>query len=241
MAGIEWKVTLRSADRALLGPLPLVDAALIPMSELRPVRVLKNHRKQARRPGLLHFASSRKLVFCRSRLAMRVLRVLDFDRGIKDALAQPFTLHRGDAVRGLRPPDFLIELHGGGRVAVDVVTEKALGTKAHARRAPAMEAAAASVGWQYRALGDPDPVTYANIAWLAGYRRPSINHERYGPALLDACEQRTTIREALHRVRGPEALVRPVLFHLMWRQELVADLTALLSETSEVWTLEASS
>ena len=84
--------------------------------------------------------------------------------------------------------------------------------------------ACALAGWEYRLVGALDPVATANLRWLAGYRHP-----RYGiPALAGAL--RAAFAAPAPLVDGAEAAgdpiaVLPVLYHLLWRQELAADLS----------------
>ena len=83
------------------------------------------------------------------------------------------------------------------------------------------------VGWEYRLVGAPDPIGTANLRWLAGYRHP-----RYGiPALAEAL--RAAFAAPVPLMDGAEAAgdpiaVLPVLYHLLWRQELAADLSVPL-------------
>ena len=84
--------------------------------------------------------------------------------------------------------------------------------------------ACALAGWEDRLVGALDPVATANLRWLAGYRHP-----RYGiPALAGAL--RAAFAAPAPLVDGAEAAgdpiaVLPVLYHLLWRQELMADLS----------------
>jgi hypothetical protein len=81
----------------------------------------------------------------------------------------------------------------------------------------------ALVGWEFRRVGQIDPVLAGNVRLLARYRHPR-------------CAGRAEVTRRLREVfAGPAPLLAgaaaagdplatlPPLFHLMWRQELVAD------------------
>ena len=93
--------------------------------------------------------------------------------------------------------------------------------------------ACALAGWEYRLAGALDPIGTANLRWLAGYRHP-----RYGiPALAGAL--RAAFAAPAPLVDGAEAAgdpiaVLPVLYHLLWRRELAADLSAPLHQATVV-------
>jgi len=70
-----------------------------------------------------------------------------------------------------------------------------------------------------------DPVLAANVRWLSGYR-----HARCRRADL-AGRLRASFAAAAGLMAGAEAagdpiMVLPVLFHLLWSQELLADLSS---------------
>jgi len=80
------------------------------------------------------------------------------------------------------------------------------------------------VGWEFRRVGEIDPVLNGNMRWLARYRHPRCA----GRAEI-VLRLRGAFKEPVPVLVGAEAvgdriLVLPALFHLMWRQELVADL-----------------
>ena len=82
------------------------------------------------------------------------------------------------------------------------------------------------MGWRFSRVGAPDPIRGANVRWLSRYR-----HSRCGARielaqrLLEVFARPRGLFEGAGSV-GDRLAVLPVLFHLMWRQVLVADLTA---------------
>jgi hypothetical protein len=96
-----------------------------------------------------------------------------------------------------------------------------------------MTAACDALGWEHRVLGEPDPVATRNLYWLKGYSAPPPFLTEYAPQLL----QRGATPQQLQLLvadAGPSALVRPVLFHLLWTRALAADLSVYLSQLTLV-------
>lgn len=165
--------------------------------------------------------------------------LLDFDPAVTGVGSQPFWLHWKDS-RGNRrhAPDFFARLAGGTGVVIDVRADDRIEPE-DAEAFEVTAGACAAVGWQFRRVGVVDPVLAANVRWLSRYRHPR-------------CAGRPEIAEALRRAFaapaflsagvagvGDNLAVLPVLFHLMWRQVLAADLgSGPLNSSSLVW-LEA--
>ena len=59
------------------------------------------------------------------------------------------------------------------------------------RKAAVTAAACSQIGWDYRLVGEPDPVWAANLRWLAGYRHP-----RFGDEHLEEAARRSLRRRA---------------------------------------------
>ena len=78
-----------------------------------------------------------------------------------------------------------------------------------------------------------------NLRWLAGYR-----HDRHAPggdtavAIRECFAAPVTLRTGLRRASTstglPSDVVTAHVLHLLWRQQLVVDLSTPLSMTSEV-------
>ena len=100
-------------------------------------------------------------------------------------------------------------------------------------KAAVTAAACGIIGWDYRVAVEPDPVWAANLRWLSGYRHPRFGDEQLEELLITlfACPQ--PLGQAA-RQAGDPIQVRPVLFHLLWRGRLSADLGRPLGETTVV-------
>ena len=75
--------------------------------------------------------------------------------------------------------------------------------------------------------GTPEPISTSNIRWLAGYRHPRHDLPTVAAALREVFAPRGALMAGAEMVGDPIA-VPPVLFHLLWRNELSADLTTPL-------------
>lgn len=97
----------------------------------------------------------------------------------------------------------------------------------------AAERVCAMVGWNYRAVGNL-PATFAeNLRWLSGYRHPRFAVEATAQRLRAAFAVPRPVMDGASRC-GPSAAVLPVLFHLLWHGRLRTELSAPLSETSQL-------
>jgi len=65
------------------------------------------------------------------------------------------------------------------------------------------------------------------VRWLAGYRHPRHAVTEVGDVLLEAFREQSPLMAGAHQVGDPIAVL-PVLFHLIWAQQLVSDLTVPL-------------
>lgn len=214
---------------------PLEDAAGLTFESYRPVRSFPSFRGQRNWPGLWWSATHGGHVGYESWLERDHAMLLDFDREVVAFAPQPFWLFFSDAGRPRsHAPDFFARRRDGSAVVIDCRPDERI----KPRDADAFDMTALaceSVGWEYRRVGALDPVRAGNLRWLSGYR-----HSRFADPVV---AQRLVAMFAVPRtlthgaeLAGPPTAVLPVLFHLLWRQELRADLTAPLCETSLVWT-----
>jgi hypothetical protein len=190
-----------------------------------PVRGFAAFRGQRNRPGWWWFASTGELVGHESWLERDRLMALDADPGVVAVAAQPMWLHWTDTGSGRamrHAPDYFARRTDGTGVVIDVRPDQRIGDRDAAVFAATAEICA-QVGWEYGRVGELDPVHAANLRWLAGYRHP-----RYAqPALVERL--RAVFAESAPLLAGAAAAgdpvaVLPVLFGMLWRGELAADL-----------------
>ncbi|MEU3991749.1 TnsA-like heteromeric transposase endonuclease subunit [Streptomyces platensis] len=192
--------------------------------EATPVRTFRWSRGLGHFPGWWWAASTERHVGFESWLEQDRLILLDFDPDVVGIASQPFWLHWHDGKEKRRhAPDYFVRLADGRARVVDVRAEDQVEERT-AEAFAATERACSGVGWEFEHVGVPDPALMANLRWLARYRHPR-------------CAGRAEIASRLQEIfavptplltgaedAGDRLAVLPALFHLMWRQELVADL-----------------
>ena len=75
----------------------------------------------------------------------------------------------------------------------------------------------------------------ANHRWIAGYRHPRCGEPETGARLLKAFGSGLELMDGAEAAGDPLATL-PVLFHLIWRRELTADLSLVLGDRTVVQT-----
>ena len=198
----------------------------LPFERVEPVRSFRWSRGLRHWSGWWWSSTSNRHVGFESWLERDHAMLLDFDPDVTGFASQPFWLHwPGEMRRCRHAPDFFARLADGSGVVIDVRPDERIEPD-DADAFAVMSAACAQVGWQFRRVGAPDPVVVANVRWLSRYRHP-----RYGSRtvtaqrLLEVFEQPIGLLDGVAAV-GDRLFVLPVLYHLLWRRELVADLVA---------------
>ena len=120
-------------------------------------------------------------------------------------------------------PDLFCRVFDGRSVVTDCRTVSDVG--ADFRYKCAVTAAACqSAGWEFRLVGEPDPVWAANLRWIAGYRHPRFASPEIEELLVSAFSRSGFLADAA-RQAGDPIRVLPVLFHLLWLGQLTGDLS----------------
>jgi hypothetical protein len=161
---------------------------------------------------------------------------LDFDPQVVAFVSQPFWLCWRDAATGQvrkHAPDFFARLAGEGGLVVDCRPVERVDARSAAAFA-AMGWACAAVGWQYRLAAEIDPVWVANLRWLAGYRHSRCSADPgLSAAVCSAFWSPAPLLAQAGSVGDPIAVL-PMVFHLLWRGLLVADLSRPLNDHTVV-------
>ena len=176
--------------------------------------------------GWWFFVTTESHVGFESWLERDHLMLMDFDPGVRAVSSQPFWLrwHDGQGRVRRHAPDFFARRTDGSGVVVDVRPDDRIPAR-DAETFAVTGGACASAGWEYRRSGDLDPVLAANVRWLSRYRHSRCLVPEVAAVLLDGFVGGRGLFEGAEAA-GDRLRVLPVLFHLMWRRELVADLTA---------------
>jgi hypothetical protein len=202
---------------------PLEACAEVRFEDGMPVRQFRWSRGLGHFPGWWWSATTGRHVGYESWLERDHVRALDFDREITGIASQPFWLS-WVGERGLRrhAPDYFARRADGGGVVLDVRADdriEAVDADAFAVTAQAC----ARVGWEFRRVGEIGLVLGGNVRWLARYRHPRCaGRAEVGRRLREVFACPAPLLAGAVEAGDPLATL-PVLFHLMWRQELVAD------------------
>jgi hypothetical protein len=206
---------------------PLSRCWSVAFERVPPVRGFASFRGQRNRPGLWWFSRTGELVGHESWLERDRLMALDADPEVVGVAAQPMWLHWTDAGSGRavrHAPDFFARRADGTGVVIDVRPGQRIGERDAAVFA-ATAAFCAQVGWEYELAGELDPVRAANLRWLAGYRHPRYAQPALMARLRDVFAAPAPLLAGAAAAGDPVAVL-PVLFGMLWRGELAADLDA---------------
>ncbi|WP_322751231.1 MULTISPECIES: TnsA-like heteromeric transposase endonuclease subunit [unclassified Frankia] len=212
----------------------LVDARSVLLEEAAPARRFRSVRTQRHFSGLWWSATVCRHVGYESWLERDHLMLLDFDPAVVGIASQPFWLSwvapAGDAYRHV--PDYFARRADGSAVVVDCRPPDRIGPR-DAVKFEATRQACGLVGWEYRLVGAPERIAVGNVRWLAGYRHPRHRLAEVAAVLRDVFARPARLMTGAERAGDPVAVL-PVLFHLLWRQELTVDLSVPLHASALV-------
>jgi hypothetical protein len=202
--------------------------------EVLPVREFRFEKGLRSFAGWWYFATTRSHVGFESWLERDHLMLMDFDPAVTAVASQPFWLRwRDEDDRARRhPPDYFARRQDGSAVVVDVRPDDRIPERDAAAFA-VTAAACAAADWEYRRSGDLDQVLVANVRWLSRYRHPRCLVPEVAAGLLEAFAAGRGLFEGAE-LAGDRLRTLPVLFHLMWRRQLAADLLVPLGRATAV-------
>jgi hypothetical protein len=223
--GVAGGVEVEFADReGVMRREPLGGCWNLAFERVAPVRGFASFCGQRNRPGLWWFATTGEHVGHESWLERDRLMALDADPEVVRVAAQPMWLHwvteSGRPVR--HAPDFFARRADGTGVVIDVRADERIGERDAAVFAATAQVCA-RVGWQYQRAGELGPVHAANLRWLSGYRHPRFVQPGLAAWLGELFTEPGPLL-ARAAVAGDPVAVLPVLFGMLWRGELAADL-----------------
>jgi hypothetical protein len=231
--GFEVEYTAEDGARLRV---PLADAAMVRLTEMQPSRRFRARKGQRHLPGRWWSATDGRHVGYESWLERDQAMWLDWDKAVTGIASQPFRLWWAAAPGEGRPPshvpDYFAERGGGSPLVVDCRPADRRGPRDLAAF-DATRRACAAIGWEYRLTGALDPVATANLRWLAGYRHPRYRVLRAAAALRAAFAAPVALMDGAEAA-GDAVAVLPVLYHLLWHQELTADLSVPLHPAAAV-------
>ena len=214
---------------------PLVEVGPVAFEAAVPARRFRPRKGQRHLSGLWWSATTGAHVGYESWLERDHLLALDFDPRVVGIASQPFWLHWVDAdgQRVSHVPDYFARRGDGSAVVVDCRPVERRKKPRDVAKFDATAGACRMLGWEYRLVGAVDPVETANLRWLAGYRHPRYRVLETEVALVAVFATAMPLMDGAELVGDPVAVL-PVLFHLLWCHDLVADLRVPLSDATLV-------
>ncbi len=149
------------------------------------------------------------------------LILMDFDPEVVGIASQPFWLHWHDGERERRhAPDYFVRRADGSAMVVDVRADERIEPK-DAEAFEVTRLSCARSGWGFERVGVPDVVLLANVRWLSRYRHPRCLNSAAARVREIFATPRPLMAGA--DAAGDRLATLPVLFHLLWLQELTAE------------------
>lgn len=211
------------------------------LEDAPPVRGIPSYAGQRHLPGRYWFATTGKHVRYESLLERDILVVLDHAPSVVSLSSQAFRLcYREDGRQRRHVPDLFVRRADGSAMVVDVKRARDAARAENAAVFAATRNACQEAGWEYVVASEPEEPRMSNLRWLSGFRRTVYDPMGHAEALLTSCRHPIPLAELTAAV-GPAALVRPVLFHLLWAHLLSVDLTRPLTDASPVRPTPATS
>lgn len=201
---------------------PLRDCVTGRFEDVAPVRTFGWSRGGRHFPGWYWAATTGRHVGFESWLERDRLLLMDFDPSVVGIGSQPFWLHWHDGKRERRhAPDYFVRRADGSAVVVDVRAEERIAPK-DAEAFEVTRLVCAQAGWGFERLGAPDPALLANVRWLSRYRHPRCLRSAAAAQLREVFTTPGPLMSGADAA-GDRLSTLPVLFHLLWLQELTAE------------------
>lgn len=224
---VQPSVTVRDENGALADR-PPNDLTSDVLFHALPYRTFRWYRGQRHYSGSYWSSTNCEHVIYESRLELARLLIADFDTSVTKIVAQPFLLRVVvDGKMRRHIPDYCL-LTQDVPIVVDVKPSERMAK-------PMVRATFAwtrdlieSIGWRFEVANEMPAALLANVRFLSGFRRTEGISQ---PCLADLRAldvDGIEFRDVKRMVPHPEPLVRAAILHLLWKQELVADLTDVL-------------
>ena len=196
-----------------------------PFERVAPVRSFASFRGQGSFPGLVVRGHEDAHVGFESWVERDVAMMLDFDPAVVAFSSQPFWLTWAQNGKQRRhAPDYFARLADGTGMVIDVRPDDRIEPR-DAEAFAATERACREVGWLFRRTAGPGAVLAANVRWLAGYRHRRCYRGDIAGVLTGVFAEPKPLMGGTCEAGDPVAVL-PVLYHLLWTQMLVTDVTA---------------
>jgi hypothetical protein len=220
-AGFEVEYLLGDGGLLRVG---LAGCAGVPLENAAAFRGFRFAKGQRSFAGWWWLATTGRHVGYESFTERDQLMLLDFDPDVAGVASQPLCLRWRDRDGRARRhvPDFFARLRDGRGVVIDVRPDDRIPER-DAEVFAVTARACGLAGWEYRRVGEAGRVVAANVRWLSRYRHPRCADTAVAGALAEAFAAGAPLFDGA-ALAGDRLKVLPVLFHLMWRGGLEADL-----------------
>jgi hypothetical protein len=210
-------------------------AGIDELAAAAPWRTFRWYRGQRHYSGTYWSSTVGGHVIYESRLELARLLFADFDARVRHIVAQPFLLRTSvDRKPRKHVPDYLL-IKDTGPVVVDVKPARRLADPKVASTFAWTREIVEARGWRYEVATEPSSVELENVRFLAGYRRNWL----FPPQLLGQVREGeldgSPLGDAFNCLPGePMHHVKSAVLHLLWRQELLIDLSKPLSRRTQL-------
>ena len=154
----------------------------------------------------------------------------DFDNSVIQIRAQPFQMMaRVDGRAVSHIPDYWLLREGVPPVVVAVKPAAMLEDPKINATFRWVREEIESKGWKFEIASEQPAAQLVNVRFLAGFRRPETISVPVLEALRCLHVDELSFGEATRLTASPEPLVRAALLHMLWRHELDADLSVVMS------------
>ena len=218
-----------------LGKVPLREVSIELLLRCDPIRSFRWRHGQRHLPGWYWSATDRKHIAYESQLELARLRLADFDPEVVAIRSQPFRLTGRDSAGKERRhiPDFAV-VHRDGLVRI--INVKPAERLKEVKIREALDWAHGifeANGFATELWSGETPEVLANIAFLSSCRNPALFSGEDIATATRVLDPNSTFEcaESASRDAGIGE-PRPVLLHLLWRGDVVTDLTQTLGPTS---------
>ncbi|CAM5626201.1 TnsA-like heteromeric transposase endonuclease subunit [Streptomyces diastaticus] len=230
------RLTVTSLDAGTDIPVTrtLDQAAEVAFEHCPPIRRIPHYIGQKHTPGWFWSATTSTLLGYESYLESQWLTLYDFDKDIVGISTQSL-IFDGVGVGEVweHTPDVFCRRSDGTALLVDVKNPRLLGHPDVLLQARRTREACEELGWDYHLVGDVEAQRFANISWLAGYRRPLYAGADLADRLIALAERPVAAEQLLSFMDEPD-LAFPVLCHLLWHHRLICNLDAPLRASTAI-------
>lgn len=204
-----------------------------PVRQIRPVRDPATSAKQRHIVVLAFAVTTRSSHLLESGLEHDLLRQLDRDPEIDWIVAQPFQLQVAGIDAFKHIPDLLSQDRSGQVTVWDARPLDRQDAK-FARAAAYTADACRDVGWQYQVFAGFNPTERLNRLWLHSSRQAPRWLDEYSAGIVDVLSTRPRTLGELFDQGADRQRAKAVVWHLMWRGTVWADLTQSINERTQV-------